>query len=157
MRKVTYGAAVSLDGFIAGPDESIGWLRMSEDVNAIMAESWKGVDAMLIGRKTHEFAARMGGGPGGMSKIKTYIFSRTLADAPEGAQLVREDAVGFVRELKAQAGGDIILMGGGELAAALIEGGVPMFPAMARRVDLTLVESRPIAQDCVLLRYAAKP
>src|SRR5688572_4715415 len=78
MRKVTYGAAVSLDGFIAGPDESIGWLRMSEDVNAIMAESWKGVDAMLIGRKTHEFAARMGGGPGGMSKIKTYIFSRTL-------------------------------------------------------------------------------
>ena len=174
MRKVTYGAAVSLDGFIAGPDESIGWLRMSDDVNAIMAESWKGVDAMLIGRKTHEFAARMGGGPGGMSKIKTYIFSRTLVDAPEGAQLVREDAVGFVRELKAQAGGDIILMGGGELAAALIEGGVvdeiglnlhpvllgggvPMCPAMARRVDLTLVESRPIAQDCVLLRYAAKP
>ena len=107
-----------------------------------------------------------------MSKIKTYIFSRTLADAPEGAQLVREDAAGFVRELKTQVGGDIILMGGGELAAALIEGGVvdviglnlhpvllgggvPMFPAMARRVDLTLVEARPIAQDCAFLLYRA--
>ena len=170
MRKITYGAAVSLDGFIAGANEEIDWLRMSDDVNAIMAESWKGVDAMLIGRKTYEFAARMGGGPGGMSKIKTYVFSRTMAEAPEGAQLVREDAVGFVQELKAQAGGDIILMGGGELGTALIEGGVvdeiglnlhpvllgggvPMFPAIARRVDLTMAEARPIARDCVYLSY----
>src|SRR5688500_19180734 len=97
MRKVTYGAAVSLDGFLAGPGESIDWLRMSDDVNAIMAESWKGVDAMLMGRKTYEFAARMGGGPGGVSKIRTYIFSTTMADAPAGAELVREDDVGFVR------------------------------------------------------------
>ena len=174
MRKVSYGAAVSLDGFIAGPDESIDWLLMSDDVQAIMADSWKGVDAMLIDRKTYEFAARMGGGPDGLSKVKTYIFSRTMAEAPQGAELVREDAVGFVRAMKAEPGGDIILMGGGELAAALLDGGVvdeiglnlhpvllgggvPMFPAIGRRVDLALVEARPIAKDCVLLRYAAKP
>jgi dihydrofolate reductase len=174
MRKLTYGAAVSVDGFIAGPDESIDWLRMSDDVQAIMADSWKGVDAMLMGRKTYEFAARMGGGPDGLSKVKTYIFSRTMAEAPQGAELVDEDAVGFVRAMKAEPGGDIILMGGGELAAALLDGGVvdeiglnlhpvllgggvPMFPAIGRRVDLALVEARPIAKDCVLLRYAAKP
>jgi len=173
MRKVTYGAAVSLDGFIAGPDESIDWLLMSDDVQAIMAESWKGVDAMLMGRKTYEFAARMGGGPGGLSKIRTYIFSTTMAEAPQGAELVRDDAVGFVRAMKAEPGGDVILMGGGELAAVLLEGGVvdevglnlhpvllgggvPMFPAIGRRVDLALVEARPIAKDCVLLRYAVK-
>ena len=172
MRKISYGAAVSLDGFLAGANEEIDWLLMSDDVNAIMAESWKGVDAMLMGRKTYEFAARMGGGPDGLSKIKTYIFSRTMTEAPEGAELVRDDAVGFVRALKAQPGGDIILMGGGELAASLIEGGVvdeiglnlhpvllgagvPMFAAMQRRVDLTLVEARPIAKACVFLRYGA--
>ncbi len=170
MRKLIYGAAVSLDGFIAGPDESIDWLRMSDDVQAIMAESWKGVDAMLMGRKTYEFAARMGGGPAGLSKIKSYIFSTTMAEAPQGAVLVREDAIGFVRALKAEPGGDIILMGGGELAAALLEaglvdevglnvhpvllgGGVPMFAPFGRRVALDLVEARPIAKDCVLLRY----
>jgi dihydrofolate reductase len=170
MRKVTYGAAVSLDGFLAGAKEEIDWLRQSDDVAAIMRESWKGVDAMLMGRKTYEFAARMGGGPAGTSKIRTYVFSTTIADAPEGAELVRADAVGFVRDLKAQPGGDIILMGGGELAATLIEGGVvdeiglnvhpillgagvPMFAAMAGRIDLSLVEARPIAKECVLLRY----
>jgi dihydrofolate reductase len=93
-----------------------------------------------------------------------------MAEAPQGAVLVREDAIGFVRALKAEPGGDIILMGGGELAAALLEaglvdevglnvhpvllgGGVPMFAPFGRRVALDLVEARPIAKDCVLLRY----
>ena len=171
MRKITYGAAVSLDGFIAGPQEEIDWLLMSDDVNAIMAESWKGVDAMLMGRKTWEFAARMGGGPDGLAKIRTYVFSRTMSKAPDGVELVGEDAVGFVKAMKAEAGGDIILMGGGELAATLIEGGVvdevglnvhpvllgggvPMFPPMGRRAGLSLIEARPIAHGCVVLRYA---
>ena len=170
MRKLTYGAAVSLDGFIAGPGEAIDWLLWSKDANAITSASWKGVDAMLMGRKTYEFSVRSGGGSGGSSKLRTYIFSTTLADAPEGAELVRDDAVGFVRELKAQPGGDIILMGGGELAASLIEGGVvdeiglnvhpvllgegvPMFAAMRRRVAFGLAEARPIARDCVFLLY----
>ena len=171
MRKVTYGAAVSLDGFIAGPDEAMDWLLWSDDAQKISGESWKGVDTILMGRKTYEFAARSGGGGGGASKIRTYIFSRTMDEAPEGAELVRGDAAGFVRALKAEAaGGDIIVMGGGELGAALIEGGavdeiglnvhpvllgggVPMFAAMGRRVALDLIEARPIARGCVLLRY----
>jgi len=167
MRKVTYGAGVSLDGYITGPDEAIDWLLWSDDAQAISSESWKGVDTMLMGRKTYEFAARSGGG---VSKIKTYIFSRTMAEAPAGAELVREDAAGFVAALKATPGGDIIVMGGGELGSALIEGGmvdeiglnvhplllgggIPFFRPIARRVPLTLVEARPIARECVLLRY----
>lgn len=169
MRKVTYGGASSLDALIAGPDEAIDWLRMSGDVRQIMAESWKGVDAMLIGRKTWEFAQKMGGGPA-TPGITTYLFSRTMGEAPEGVELVRGDAVEFVRALKAQEGGDIILMGGGELGTSLIEGGVvdeiglnihplllgggiPAFRAMRRRVELELIEARAIAKDCVLVRY----
>lgn len=168
MRKVTWGAAVSLDLYIAGPDEAIDWLRWSDDVTAIIGEGWKGVDTMLMGRKTWEFAARTGGG--GTSKVRTYVFSSSMAEAPGGAELVQGDAVGFVRALKESEGGNIIVMGGGELATALIEGGavdeiglnvhpillgggVPFFRPMARRVALTLVEARPIAKDCVFLRY----
>ncbi len=32
MRTVTYGAACSLDGFIADPDGTIDWLHFSDDV-----------------------------------------------------------------------------------------------------------------------------
>jgi hypothetical protein len=44
MRKVTYGGAVSLDGFLAGPGGDVDWLHFSKDVLDVMAESWKGVD-----------------------------------------------------------------------------------------------------------------
>jgi dihydrofolate reductase len=169
MRKVIYGGANSVDNFIAGPDEAIDWIRMSADVDAIMKESWKGVDTILMGRKTWEFATRMGGG-GSMKGVSTYIFSRTMSEAPKGAELVCDDAAGFVRELKARPGGNIIVMGGGELGTALIEGGVvdeiglsihplllgggtPLFRPMGSRVELELIEARPIAKGCVFVRY----
>jgi hypothetical protein len=38
MRKVTYGGAISLDGFLAGPNEEIDWLRYSDDVAEIMKQ-----------------------------------------------------------------------------------------------------------------------
>lgn len=73
--------------------------------------SWQGVDTMLMGRKAFEFAARSGTGTGVGPKTRTYIFSRTaLAEAPEGAELVREEAADFVRRLKAEPGGGILVM-----------------------------------------------
>ena len=171
MRKVSWGAAVSLDLYLAGPEEALDWLRWSEDAAAISGASWQGVDTLLMGRKTYAFAAKSGGGgDAGASTIKTYIFSATMAEAPAGAELVREDAAGFVRALKEKEGGDIIVMGGGELGSALIEGGVvdelglnvhpvllgggiPFFRPMARRIEAELIETRPIAKGCVFLRY----
>ena len=169
MRKLSYSGAVSLDGYIAGPDESVDWIRWSDDAGAIMAERWKGIDTMLLGRRTLEFMQRSGGG-GGASKIKTYVFSRTLETVPKGMELVRGEAAGFVAALKREEGGDIFLMGGGVLAASLIEaglvdelafsihpvllgGGTPTFAGMKNRTELALVECRQIAKDCVYLRY----
>lgn len=171
-RKVTFGGAVSLDGYFAGPDEAIDWLLWSDEAAAVSAASWKGVDTMLMGRKTFEFAMRVGGGTGVGPKIRTYVFSRTLAEVPEGAELVSGDAAEFVRRLKAEEGGGILVMGGGELGSALIEaglvdeiglnvhplllgGGIPAFRPMGRRAALELVEARPLAKGCVLLRYSA--
>lgn len=39
MREVTYGGAISLDGFLAGPSEETDWLLWSDEAAAIMAES----------------------------------------------------------------------------------------------------------------------
>jgi dihydrofolate reductase len=172
MRKVTFGGANSLDNYFTGPDEAIDWLRWSDEAASISAASFKGVDAMLMGRKTFDFAQRQGGGPA-LRGVTTYVFSRTLAAAPEGVELVREDAVEFVRRLKAKEGGDIVVMGGGELGSALIEGGVvdeiglnvhpvllgagtPLFRPMERRIELELIEARAIARECVLLRYRVR-
>jgi dihydrofolate reductase len=172
MRKVIYGGASSLDGFLAGPGEAIDWLRWSDDAAALSRETFRGADAMLMGRKTFEFAQRMGGGPP-MKGVATYVFSRTLERLPDGAdgELVREGAAAFVRRLKAAPGGKIVVMGGGALGSALVEaglvdeiglsihpvllgGGTPAFHPFSRRIELALIEARPIARECVLMRYA---
>lgn len=132
MRKVTYGGAVSLDLYLAGPGEAMDWLRWSEDAAKISAESFRGVDTMVMGRKTFEFAERMGGGPV-PAGVRTYVCSRTLESLPANAkaELVRGDAAAFVRRLKGEPGGDILVMGGGELGSALMEAGLVRNRALA--------------------------
>ena len=171
MRKVIYGGAVSLDMYLAGPGEAIDWLRWSDDSAKIAAETFKGVDTMLMGRKTYKIGQKMGGGPT-MKGVRTYVFSRTLESIPERPdyELVSEDVAEFVRRIKGDDGGNILVMGGGELGTALIDaglvdeigfsihpvllgGGTPAFGALGGRVELELTETRAIAQGCVLVRY----
>lgn len=172
MRTVTYGAACSLDGFIAPPDGSMDWLHFSRDVQQFMTDYWKSIDTVLMGRKTWAAAmAQSGGGGGGGSKgITTYVFSRTLDSVGDGAHLVRDDAGEFVRQLKEQPGKGICVMGGGELAQSLLAAGVidevgmnvhpvllgsgvPLFRDAGRRISLALTESRVIDGGCVLSAY----
>jgi dihydrofolate reductase len=171
VRKIIYGGAVSLDFFLAGPGEDIGWIRQSDATAALMKDMWRGVDTMLMGRKTYEFALRMGGGPPHPG-IRAYIFSRTLESIAERPdyELVREDVAEFVRRAKAEPGGGILVMGGGEIGSALLDaglvdeigfsihpvllgGGAPAFLPFGRRIELELIEARPLSSQCVLAKY----
>lgn len=173
MRKVTYGAACSLDGFIAGPNHEVDWLHMSKDVSAIMADYWGRIDTLLMGRKTWEVAQAMGSGGGDgsmMAGIDAYVFSRTLQSLPPGrGRLVRDDAGDFVRDLKRRPGKEICVFGGGDFARSLFEAGVidevglnvhpvllgagiPFFRD-AGRIKLKLSECRQIAGGCVYMLY----
>ena len=178
MRIVTYGAACSLDGFIAAADGSIDWLHFSADVQRVTASYWATIDTMLMGRKTWEVANAMAadapgsdGPSGAMKGITTYVFSRTLSSAAvRDAHLVTSDAGEFVRDLKSQPGKGICVMGGGELAQSLfaagvidevglnihpiiLGAGVPFFRDPGRRVPLALKESRVIDGGCILANY----
>ena len=170
MRTVTYGGACSLDGFLTAKDGSIDWLHFSRDVEQVMADYWKTVDTVLMGRKTFQVAAGGKGDGGSMKGVKTYVFSRTMKKAPRGAQLVSENAGDFVRSLKEQPGKNICLLGGGELACSLfaadvidevgfnihpilLGGGTPAFLDPGHRVALELMESRTLHGGCVLATY----
>jgi dihydrofolate reductase len=183
VRTITYGGAVSLDGFLAGADGSIDWLQFSKDVQDVMAKYWRNVDTILMGRKTYDFAVSSGreASTGKMRSqdkahrepaMKTYIFSRTLQsiDDPD-VELVSGDAVEFVHGLKRQPGKEICLMGGGELAQTLLNAdlvdrislnihpillgsGIPTFRDLGHRVKLTLVESHSLEGGCVLASYS---
>jgi dihydrofolate reductase len=172
MRKVTFGGASSLDNYLARPDHAVDWLMWCDEAAEVMRDYWKTVDAVLMGRKTYEVAARSGHG-GNSPGVNLYVFSRTLAEVPEGVTLVRDDAADFVRRLKEDDGQDICLMGGGELARSLFEAdlidevgfnihpvllgaGIPLFHRMNRQVNLELRECRPFQNGCVYVTYRVK-
>jgi len=174
MRKITFGGANSLDNYLARADHSVDWLLWSEEVADVMADFWKTIDTVLMGRKTYEVALRSGAGGGSYPGITTYVFSRTLKQVPDGgATIISEDAAEFVRELKTQDGKDICLMGGGELAKSLFEAGlideigfnihpvllgsgIPLFHPMSHQINLQLLECKTFKTGCVLVTYRVK-
>jgi dihydrofolate reductase len=176
MRTVTYGGAVSLDGFLAGMDGSLDWLHFSKDVQQVTTDYWKNVDTILMGRKTYAVSAGQKSGKGKSGKreepaMRTYVFSRTLKDIDEpGFELVASDAVEFVKKLKRAPGKDICLIGGGELAQSLLAAdlvdqiglnihpillgsGIPTFRDTGHRVKLILTENRLLEGGCILANY----
>jgi dihydrofolate reductase len=174
-RKVIYGGACSLDGYIIGKDHAMDWLHMSKDVEDIMRKTWAATDTVLVGRKTWEFAKAMGGGGEVPDlKVKSYLFSRTLKSIAEtDIELVTTDAAQFVRALKARPGKDIIVMSGGNFATSLLQeglideigmnihpvllgGGVPAFLDPGKRVNLELTECRQLDGGCVMVLYRVK-
>jgi dihydrofolate reductase len=181
MRTVTYGGAVSLDGYLAAADGGLDWLHFSPDVQQIMADYWKTIDTILMGRKTYTVSATARGparkpqrattAKTTVPAIRTYVFSRTLAPIDEpGVEVVSGDAAAFVRDLRQRPGRDICLMGGGELAQSLLSAGVvdrvglnihpvllgagiPVFRDAGHRVSLKLTECRPLDGGCILATY----
>ena len=168
MRKVIFGGANTLDNYIAGKDDSIDWLKHSDEVKEIMARYWKTTDTVIMGRRTWEIA--MKGGSGGSKGIKSYVCSRTLKKLPGKKVELAPDAVSLVKRLQSEEGKDIIVMGGSLIGKSLFEAGlidefgvnihpvllgsgVPLFAEMDRRIDLELLECRQLKTGCVFLNY----
>lgn len=168
-----YGGATSLDNFRARSNHQVDWLLWSDEVAEVSAASWARFDTVLMGRKTYEVAAGMGQ-PNGYPGVANYLFSTTLETSPsDNVTLVRDDAVTFVRQLKAQPGRDICLVGGGDFARTLfvadlidevginvhpvlLGSGIPAFHNLPKQVDLELANVRQFRTGCVLLTYRVR-
>ncbi len=152
MRRVRFSAAMSLDGYIAGPNGESDWIVMDPDMdfNTLMGS----FDTVLLGRKTYELTRQYGGGA--MPGMAAYVFSRTLRPEDCPRVVVSDDPVATITDLKAQPGKDIWLFGGGELFGSLLAlglvdtvelgvipvvlgGGIPLLPAGSGMAALKLV------------------
>ncbi|WP_327120015.1 dihydrofolate reductase family protein [Nocardia sp. NBC_01730] len=138
MRKLTYYVASTIDGFIATEEGSVDFFPVGGDHGPAITAQYPetlptkvreaiGVDqhnryfdTVLMGRKTHDFGVRTGTSSP-YAHLKQYVVSTTLPESPDPAvELITDDPVGKVRELKRETGLGIWLCGGGELAQALL-------------------------------------
>lgn len=141
MRRLTYYAATTLDGFIAGPDggdpSGLPYFPITPDVVEFIttrfpetlpapARAALGIespgetfDTVLEGRASYELGLAVGMDDA-YPHLRHLVFSTTLADAGTGIKVVQSDPLTRVRELKAEPGKDLWLVGGGTLAHSLL-------------------------------------
>jgi dihydrofolate reductase len=171
MRRVLYRVATSVDGYIAGPDGEFDWIvpEPAIDMSAVYAT----VDTVLLGRRTYELTLRPGAPPW-PAGWHIYVFSRTLlpADHPD-VTIVSKDTGAVVAGLRAGAGREIWLFGGGGLFRSLLEagqvdvldlavsplvlgGGTPLLATGAPRTRLALLHSQSYPSGVVTLRYEVR-
>ena len=122
MRSVVYGGAMSLDGFIAGPNGEYDWIVTDPEMD--FARMQARFDTFLIGRKTFDAMRRLGGAAPPTPGIRNIIFSHTLRPEDFPGVIISADAERTVAELRTQAGKDIALFGGGELFRSLLTAGL---------------------------------
>lgn len=166
MRPLLLNLAVTLDGYIEGPNGEIDWCLTDQDYG--MTAFLERCDALLMGRKSYE--AMLAYDPDGVPGKQKYVFSRTLHGNKGDTEFLQGDLAAEVHRLKQQKGKAIWLYGGAEvldqcLNAGLVDelcisihplllgSGVPLYRRIPR-TPLRLLDSRSYDSGLVQLTYA---
>ncbi|GCE03939.1 dihydrofolate reductase family protein [Dictyobacter aurantiacus] len=136
MRKIISTMWVTLDGFVAGPDDEMDWVGecFDEAMGKYEGEFFYAADTLLLGRVTYQsFAGSwpyVPDNPNVSEEEKEYarrlnamqkiVFSRTLASADwNNTRLLREIDPAEIERLKSESGRDIIISGSPGLVQSL--------------------------------------
>lgn len=140
MRELVYYVAVSLDGYIAAPDDTFDAFPQTGDhIDMILKEYTDTIptlgleatgltapltrfDTVLMGWNTYDMAYPHPP-KGHYGHLRQYVFSRNHigAEVEPGVTLTDRDPSEVARNLKREGGSGIWLAGGGSLAASLVD------------------------------------
>jgi dihydrofolate reductase len=183
MRKIIVHMAVSLDGFFEGPDHSIDWHLVDDELHTYINEQLATMSAFIHGRVTYELMADVwptaDADPDFTEPMREFapiwrdmpkiVFSRTLDRADWNSTIRREVDPDEIRALKEEPGGDMVV-GGADLAETfrrhdlideyrlfvnpvLLGRGRKLFADADAPSELRLVETRTFGNGVVLLRH----
>jgi dihydrofolate reductase len=182
MRKIILDLAVSLDGFIEGPNGEIDWCIMDGD-GSDFEEFIDSIDTIFYGRVSYDLWGNWNPDDRAgdfLQKIyrkihmkKKYVFSHQEAYRPEDVTVVRSEVVKNVKAITQAEGKDIWLYGGADLITTflnedlidvirlavhpvLLGDGKALFSNIGERKNLTLVSSTASTAGLLLLIYEIK-
>lgn len=182
MRKIILNLAVTLDGFIEGPNGEIDWCRLDGESDAFFDKFLPEVDSIFYGRVSYDLWGQYQ--PPDTASIsekklwsavhskEKYVFSKKPA-YNGNATYISDNIAERVMEIKQRPGKNIWLYGGANLITyfvnenlvdnyllavfpVLLGSGKPLFKNISRRVELKLNSVEHSSSGVILLSYDAK-
>lgn len=184
MRKLTSFTSVSLDGFFTDEHGDMSWAHGRPDDgewNAFVSGNASGGGALVFGRKTYELMAGYWPTPmaaeqnptvaDGMNQMPKYVFSKTMAEADwANTTVLKGDLAEEARNLKAQDGPGLAILGSGSIVSQLAEArlidqlqivivplaigkGRSLFSTLGSKLPFKLTDTRSFQNGNVVLTY----
>lgn len=162
--------AVSLDGYIAGPDGSLEWLQPYSSGDYGYTEFISRIDAVLMGRGTFEKVITFDDWP---YKIPVFVYSGTIQKIPDKisgkAHLQSGYPAEVLRNLENKGFKNIYIDGGKTVSSFISEGllnhlilfrmpdilggGIPLFGGIKGPLRLETVSSETMGAGAVRTHY----
>jgi dihydrofolate reductase len=139
MRKVIVTMWVTLDGFIAGPNNDMSWVRVDEAMGTYENDLVSAADTLLLGRLTYQsFAGAWPHVPDNptasegekeyarkLNSMRKIVFSRTLETAEwNNSTLLHEISPDDIVAVKQESGKNIVIYGSASVVQSLMELGL---------------------------------
>jgi dihydrofolate reductase len=177
VKKVILDLAVTLDGFIEGPNGEIDWCIMDDDMDFDGFIS--GIDTIFYGRVSYDTWGNFQPGTNSSAteqmiwkevhSKKKFVFS-SQSRQDKKATFISSDITDRVTEIKKQSGKDIWLYGGASLIRTFINlglidiyrlsvhpialgSGKPLFENLKERIGLRLIKTNIFKSGVVQLIY----
>lgn len=182
MRKLVVSELISLDGVIENPEWSAPYHSFDHaDSMAFKYDELRAADALLLGRVTYEEMSRAwpdyadfaGEFAERMNSYPKHVASTTLEATAWNGSTIKGDLAEQITKLKEQEGRNILVVGSGNLAEALLRLGLvdelvlmvfPVVVGEGRRLftdtiaaTLALVDARTFASGVIALTYRTAP
>lgn len=182
MRKVILNLAVTLDGFIEGPNGEIDWCALDGESDAFFDKFLPEVDSIFYGRVSYDLWGQYqppNTASASEKKLwsavhskKKYVFSKK--PSPDSNVIYIADNIAErVMEIKQQPGKNIWLYGGAELISyfinenlvdkyllavfpVLLGSGKPLIQNITRRLPLRLNSTEHSSSGVLLMDYEAR-
>lgn len=184
MRKVILNLAITLDGFIEGPNAEMDWLVRDEetDFGDILNEILSDKDVIFFGRISYDKWGNFQPAENASKKTKNayklmhskqkFVFSNTKKEDNSNAIFINSNIKEKVLEIKEQKGKDIWLYGGARLASTFLNldlideyrlvvhpvilgKGKPLFQNIEDKHKLALMDVKSFNTGVILLTYKA--
>src|SRR4051812_43099150 len=139
MRNLIFFMHASLDGFVAGPNGEMNWIKLDESLFDFVATMTANADTALYGRVTYEmmqsYWPTAGDEPDASkhdkehsawyNKVQKIVLSKTMKDSgPQNTKVISDHLSDNISKLKQQEGKNILIFGSPGASQSLLNEGL---------------------------------